>query len=58
MQSICLRRLNIGKGKISSRDSALSTGKLFFARSAYQQANHKEKLAQVEQFLGDPDKGK
>jgi tetratricopeptide (TPR) repeat protein len=33
-------------------DAALSRGKLYFARSAYQQANQKEKLAQVEQLLG------
>jgi hypothetical protein len=39
-------------------DAALSRGKLYFARSAYQQANHKEKLAQVEKLLGDFAKGK
>jgi tetratricopeptide (TPR) repeat protein len=33
-------------------DAALSRGKLYFARSAYQQANQKEKLAQAEQLLG------
>ncbi len=38
-------------------DAALSNGKLYLARSAYQQGNHKEKIAQVEQLLGDLDKG-
>jgi len=39
-------------------DAALNRGKLYFARSAYQQANHKEKLEQVEQLIGDPTKEK
>ena len=35
-------------------DEALGQGKLLFARSAYRQAKHSEKLAQVERLLRSP----
>jgi hypothetical protein len=35
-------------------DNALDHGKLYFARSAYKQADHPEKLAQVEKLIGLP----
>ena len=35
-------------------DKALNLGKLFFARSAYQQAENPEKMAQVEKLLQSP----
>ncbi|NOQ43158.1 MAG: hypothetical protein GQ560_01710 [Dehalococcoidia bacterium] len=36
-------------------DNALHRGKLLFARSAYQQAENPEKVAQVEKLLQSPD---
>ena len=57
---LCQRLANILRESFSSEewiqlgDKALHLGKLLFARSAYQQADSPEKVAQVEKLLQSP----
>ena len=57
---LCLRLAKILEESLSPEewrqlgDSALNLGKLLFARSAYQQAENPEKVAQVEKLLQSP----